>query len=365
MLYRESTCVTLSQSCQSGFNDARPGLSIFISIFTLGFLYLRYTPETFESSTTLQINIKDQGEEILNINSFEQTSNINSIVELMKSEIIINKAIKKLDLQTLYYSEGEILSRNIYKNAPFLIKDLNIKDSSSVLEQKIYVKQNKSYIELHNENESKIYSKYIIPNEYFSTPFFSGYFYVKDIELLKKTLKDDKLYFVFPKKQSLINEINENLKIEIADPAANTIDVSFTHNNPIFTADICNSITNEYIKYDLNKKAISSINIVNYINSQKDSVELRLKDSEQKIQVFKKQYDVKSSDLSKNSALFNIEKIEDELMKVTLDINMLYEIKKMFTRNIDLKSTENLMLSKFYYKSPLYVNEKYLYGDLQ
>ena len=89
-------------------------LLIFILIFTLAFLYLRYTPKTYESLSTIQINIKDQGEEILNINSFEQTSNINSIVELMKSEIIINQAIKKLDLQTLYYSEGEILTRNIY-----------------------------------------------------------------------------------------------------------------------------------------------------------------------------------------------------------------------------------------------------------
>ena len=89
-------------------------LLIFILIFTLAFLYLRYTPKTYESLSTIQINIKDQGEEILNINSFDQTSNINSIVELMKSEIIINQAIKKLDLQTLYYSEGEILTRNIY-----------------------------------------------------------------------------------------------------------------------------------------------------------------------------------------------------------------------------------------------------------
>ena len=57
---------------------------------------------------------------------------------------------------------------------------------------------------------------------------------------------------------------------------------------------MCNSIANEYIKHDLTKKAISSVNIVNYINSQKDSVENRLKESEQKIQVFKKQNSTES-----------------------------------------------------------------------
>ena len=147
-------------------------LIILTLIFTLGFLYLRYTPETFETNSIIQINIKDQGEEILNINSFEQTNNINSIVELMKSEIIINRVFKKLNLSPSYFSEGEILSRNIYKNTPFLIKDINIKDSSSILEQKIYVKLNEPYIEFHNEEETVYHSKYIQPNEYFSTPFF-------------------------------------------------------------------------------------------------------------------------------------------------------------------------------------------------
>ena len=58
----------------------------------------------------------------------------------MKSEIIVNKAIERLNLSTIYFSEGEILSRNIYKNTSFLIKDINIKDSNAILGKKIYVK---------------------------------------------------------------------------------------------------------------------------------------------------------------------------------------------------------------------------------
>ena len=50
---------------------------------------------------------------------------------------------------------------------------------------------------------------------------------------------------------------------------------------------MCNSIANEYIKHDLTKKAISSVNIVNYINSQKDSVENRLKESDKKFKFLK------------------------------------------------------------------------------
>ena len=52
---------------------------------------------------------------------------------------------------------------------------------------------------------------------------------------------------------------------------------------------MCNQISYEYIKYDLQKRAESSVNIVNYINDQKDSVEVRLRVSEKKIQGFQKQ----------------------------------------------------------------------------
>ena len=66
---------------------------VFITIFILAFLYLRYTPYTYEASSTLQINIKDQADEILDIYSFQQQTNINSEVELIKSQIIIDKTI--------------------------------------------------------------------------------------------------------------------------------------------------------------------------------------------------------------------------------------------------------------------------------
>ena len=104
-------------------------LLIIIAAIFLANIYLRYTPEKFTSSATLQINIKDQADELLNLYSFDQKSNINAEVALLKSEIILKKAIDELDFKVQYFSEGEILTRNIYKSSPFLITDLILKDS--------------------------------------------------------------------------------------------------------------------------------------------------------------------------------------------------------------------------------------------
>ena len=57
-------------------------LIILASIFCAN-IYLRYTPEKHTSSSTLQINIKDQADELLNLYSFDQKSNINAEVALL------------------------------------------------------------------------------------------------------------------------------------------------------------------------------------------------------------------------------------------------------------------------------------------
>ena len=58
-----------------------------IGIFlTLGFLYLRYTKMVYKSSSIIQIEKKDQGKEVLELENLTQEPNISSEIELLKSE---------------------------------------------------------------------------------------------------------------------------------------------------------------------------------------------------------------------------------------------------------------------------------------
>ena len=67
----------------------------FLTLFFGAFIYMRYTPKMYETNTTIQINIKEQPDEFLDIYSYQQQTNINSEVELMKSQKIINKTSSK------------------------------------------------------------------------------------------------------------------------------------------------------------------------------------------------------------------------------------------------------------------------------
>ena len=99
---------------------------LFIISFCSGYLYLRYTPKKFKTNSTIQLNIKKQSEEFLNIYSYQQQTNLNSEVELIKSQIIIDKTIESLKINTKYFSQGEIITRDLYKFSPFKINNLII-----------------------------------------------------------------------------------------------------------------------------------------------------------------------------------------------------------------------------------------------
>ena len=77
---------------------------VFSTLFFGAFIYMRYTPKMYQTSSTIQINIKEQPDEFLDIYSYQQQTNINSEVELMKSQKLIT-ALKNLNSNIRYYKE--------------------------------------------------------------------------------------------------------------------------------------------------------------------------------------------------------------------------------------------------------------------
>ena len=125
----------------------------------------------------------------------------------------------------------------------------------------------------------------------------------------------------------------------------------------MYAQDVCNQIAQSYIEYDLTKKAISSVKIVEFINAQKDSVDVRLKDSEREIQLFKKENNVKSSDILKESNLTQLDELENIIIKNQVDIELLEQFNNMFKNSISTEINSNtiksLSLSKIFYDDNL------------
>ena len=321
------------------------------------FLYLRYTPKMYQTSATVQINIKDQPDEFLDIYSYQQQTNINSEVELMKSQKILNSCIDNLNVTLQYYSEGDILTRDLYNRSPFEFKQFKLKNSN-LTSTPLYISYDNNYFSITNKTKTIVYASYIQQNKFFSNDNFSGKLMISgSIESFEGSLADYNYFFKVPVKNQLRNEIAQNLEINILDYAANTISINYKHSNPMYAQDVCNQIAQSYIEYDLTKKAISSVKIVEFINAQKDSVDVRLKDSEREIQLFKKENNVKSSDILKESNLTQLDELENIIIENQVDIELLEQFNNMFKNSISTEINSNtiksLSLSKIFYDDNL------------
>lgn len=309
----------------------RKSIFIYILIFagaiTLGFLYVRYTPPIYESNLIMQIQKKDRAGELLNVYAqFDDNAQLKSEVELLRSELLLNRAVNSLPLDIGYFAEGEILTNDTYKSSSFLISNINIFDSTIIGNKYFIVRQSENNFYLQNENEAKIPGTEFNNNSKIETDQFSCTFSVTSPDHFVSNLSDNKVFFVFNNRKDLAVQIKNDLDITIDNFEANTVKINFQHINAKLAKDVVSQLAFEYNDYVYNRKNTSSKNIVHFIESQKDSVEKRLKESEQLIQAFQRQNDVQSSLGLSNSILNQLDKLEESIVELEIEDVILSEI---------------------------------------
>ncbi len=98
--------------------------------------YLRYATKIYSSTGTLLIK-SDQQKGSSSNDKFEslfgdnKSMNIQNEMEILRSKPLMERVVKKINLEINYFGVGKIKSENIYKQGPFLLQISNLTDSSS------------------------------------------------------------------------------------------------------------------------------------------------------------------------------------------------------------------------------------------
>ncbi len=110
-------------------------LSVAIALF-LAFAYLRYTTRIYSATGSMLIkndqpsNRSDKIEDILEGGS-NRGQNIQNEIEVLKSRPLMERVVKKLNLEFSYIAKGKIKDYNIYKQGTFIAESFEIADSNS------------------------------------------------------------------------------------------------------------------------------------------------------------------------------------------------------------------------------------------
>ncbi len=316
-------------------------LFFIFSIFGT-FIYLRYTPPVYKSISIIQINNEaSKAHKILNIEDIYEKKDISNVIELLRSKEFLKKIFNKLPLNVEYYTQGTFQSTELYRNSPFSVKTkinnsciynvpilINFKNNTSFTIQYEIAGQKYKY-NLKTNTWNLICGGEIKLNA-------NNY---KRIQLQQSNLNKTAYSFIINNPDNIISKYINNLNIRLLNKYANTIEISYTAHNASKTSEIVNTIAEEYMKYDIEKKKESAQNILSFIDLQLQSVYRNLDKTEKELHEFKKENKLNFNILSdkKSSPIFTtkITEFQNEILNIDFQLVTLKRIQKQITKGKD------------------------------
>ena len=297
------------------------GMLLFVA-----FLYLRYTPPVYKSSTIVQISKKNTAEQVLGVGQISEDVGLSGDIELIRSKFLIQKTIAALPLKISYFVKGDILNDERYKSSVFQVDIVEIKDSS-IIGKPIYIDfLPDGYIDMDVGNYSTEH-EYLFDG-LINTPVLSFYIKYKNREYLFNKEFSNTYFFVINNQGALVNKFFRAVDANVLNSNAHTIQISLKYTNPSLVVDFVNEIAHQYIQYDLEKKGESSESILKFIDIQLDTVFIELNNTEMLLQTFKKEHKVTNIEHISNSYVENYTKLEQELMELELEESVLNQIQQ-------------------------------------
>jgi tyrosine-protein kinase Etk/Wzc len=262
----------------------------FVISFLMAFLYLRYTYPIYEAKSIIQIGIADQSSRVL-LNSVNPIkSDLPGKIELLRSPTFLNRVMNKLPLDISYYQIGNVLNYEMYRTSPFELEYKNpINELYNLPVYISFTDENNVTISVNLNNKESVYR--LKTNKWERIPIIDSIkVNLRNYDKIRADmlgLNENPYYVIFNKRENLVRAYSANIDISAENEAAGTIKVLFYERNPEKASDMCNTISEEFKIYDIEKQAESANNTIRFIDDQLSSVYDKLYDSETKLQDFK------------------------------------------------------------------------------
>lgn len=303
-------------------------LFMLVSVFS-ALIILRYTAPTYESSVILKIANEDKAQNVLGLNAKTQLyeGNINYIagdIELIKSKIIIERAINKLPFKVSYYAKGAVLINELYKSSPFRV-EFNIKDSI-ILRIPILVEFNNAKevtITYTSPKTGKKFSNTYYSDKWINLPEANIKIIVDryaEIAALQKELSKDIFFFTINNPKEITKEVSKELAVSILNIEAQTIQIKLKDKNAAKSADIVNAVADEFNKYDVEKNSQVANKILEFIDKTIGNIDAELINSESSLELFKRSNRIITPEQAITTVTTQKANLEEHLHEINVEI---------------------------------------------
>ena len=269
-------------------------LLYFIIILISGisaFIFLRFSAPLYETIAIIQINKNTDSKTNLLSNDMNDVfdSKIGNLVELLRSPEFKKRTLKKLPLNINYFSEGTFLNYEQYTANPYFIELQDTKDFFHNIP--IYVKfiDEKTFTLTYKIGEEKnnITLKTNKWNQIKGSKIYLNVSNYQKIEDYQRFSTGKSYYFISYNDNGAIDANFSQLQITVADESSGLISLDAYGQNPIKIAEILNTLIQDFISYNVEKKQEQATKILEFIDEQLKSVYKNLDISERNLSTFK------------------------------------------------------------------------------
>ena len=308
------------------------GFSFFMLLsIVIALVILRYSAPIYECTSVIKIANEDNAQNVLGLESkngfySDNNSEIAGDIELIKSKIIISKALKKLPLQVSYYSKGSILVNELYKQTPFTV-DYSLKDSS-ILDSPILVEfKSKNTLNLtytSRKTGKKINQDYYT-GKWISLPEATIKINVVDynsILEMQKDLSKDVFFFTINNTDEEISRLAKELSVTVLNLEASTIQIKLKDKNSTKASDIVNTLAQEFNVYDVEKNSEVANKILDFIDKTITSIDAELSNSENSLEAFKRSNKIISPDQAITDVTSDYKNYQNQLVLINTQLSL-------------------------------------------
>lgn len=303
------------------------GLPLIILAMVIGYLvarkYLNYATPMFES--TAKLKLADIGDGVPSSNLFKDLDvfvslhRINAEIEVLKSEILLQKVVDKLQLKTRIYRKGQIKTVELFDQSPFVITHGKI--TSKAYDQRYDLVFTDRLHYTFSDPHSGVSFDGIVGDTLKMDQMevlvqFNDSFLVSNPHI--ETI--DHFQFEFISKAAQIEHLRSHLDITSVDKDVAVIRISYKSAIPQKAAAISNALAEAYIQDYIENKFQAANITVSFLERQIESVFLKLTSAEDNIQNYR---DTKRITNLRQETETDLRKISQlKIQKTNLEMNL-------------------------------------------
>ena len=324
-------------------------LSLMFLSSTLMFANLYFKPSVYLSSSILEIKSKSKpkipNDILLSALSFGSSGKVEKEIELLKTFLINQKALEKIDFSVKYFKTKSYKDIETYNTSPIKVTDISIYNEN-LIGKKITLHPHDNYFTLSIKNSlidslfsfmsPVTYIEFDTKKKYLYGETIKNDFYQITINKNKKFNTAIKFILSGSKRRIYDDIIKKRLSVQQINPNAPLIEISFEDNIPSRGNDYINSLSQAFINTSVNSKNEQNNKVLTFINQQLAKIKTTLQDSENKLEGYKTKHKIIEPSIQAKKYIEKLSELEIKLSENTLKQKLIRNLLSFAQKNSNL-----------------------------